>query len=273
VLDSKALFVAGLVFVSACAGNDGSAVVGNSRCALVGAAALSVSDQIGTAMPDKTLSLTFDDGPAEGTADLSSYLQGKGVAATFFINGVYVTGREAVVKQQAADGHLLGNHTHTHRALTELAGGEILDEVEKTDLLLSPMVPKGKLFFRAPFGAWSAAVQGTLSKTAMSKYIGPVGWDIGAALTETTAADWACWDETTGGRTVEECGDLYLREIREKRHGIVLMHDGPPESNSKTLELVQYVLPILQSEGYKFVRLDKVALQDGKAASTDGCGH
>ena len=49
----------------------------------------------GTSMPDKTLCLTFDDGPGETngeskgprTLELAQYLHAEGIAATFFVLG------------------------------------------------------------------------------------------------------------------------------------------------------------------------------------------
>jgi hypothetical protein len=54
--------------------------------------------------------------------------------------------------------------------------------------------------------------------------------------------------------TSEQCGDGYLREIRRKKGGVVLMHD----IRERSLWMVSYVLPTLVAEGYKFVTLDEV---------------
>src|SRR4051794_22867085 len=63
----------------------------------------------GDRMVDHTLVFTFDDGPAEVTSELSTYLKSEGIAATFFVNGANFPGLEASAQQVAADGHLLGN--------------------------------------------------------------------------------------------------------------------------------------------------------------------
>lgn len=230
--------------------------------------AVTAGEQYGSGLPDKTLALTFDDGPAERTEELSHYLASEGIAATFFINGQYVEGREATIEAQIADGHLLGNHTHTHPFLTQLSSADVVSELEKTDAILGRYVPAEKRFFRPPFGDWNAAVHQSLSASAMNKYTGPVGWDIGDRLTQTTAADWDCWDAPNGTRTVEQCGDLYLREIREKGRGIVLLHDGPPlGENGKTVDMIKLLVPKLKAEGYKFVRVDEVPLETRQIGS------
>lgn len=223
----------------------------------------------GEALADKTLALTFDDGPAEITSELSAYLRSEGIAATFFVNGANVEGFEDVLPQVAADGHLIGNHTQTHAALTTLSAAEVIAEVEQTDAVIAPFVPGGKLYFRPPFGDWNESVQKAVAGSAMNKYAGPVGWDIGDRLSADSAADWDCWDAENGTRTVPECGALYSKEIRAKRKGIVLLHDGPPGGDgAKTLAMIKALVPSLKSEGYRFVRVDSVPL--GKSATSSG---
>jgi peptidoglycan-N-acetylglucosamine deacetylase len=230
-------------------------------------ALLAKEGQYGFALPEKTLSLTFDDGPAERTRELSEYLKEQGVFVTFFINGSWVTGdfepQAAILDQLAADGHLVANHTTSHKALSNLTPEEIVAEVEQTDDVIEQHTPPGKRYFRPPYGDWNDKTASVLAASPMKKYFGPVHWDIGDKLSDKGAADWDCWDdEGNGKKTVEECGDLYLKEIRAKRRGIVLMHDGPPFSpNPMSVDLVKYVLPILKAEGFKFVRLDAVPLR------------
>jgi peptidoglycan-N-acetylglucosamine deacetylase len=231
--------------------------------------AINTNEQTGARMADKTLALTFDDGPAEITGELSAYLKSEGIAATFFVNGANAEGQGAVMQQAIADGHLIGNHTQTHAALIDLPASDVVSEVELTDQLLSPLVPNGALYFRPPFGAWNKNVSDALTKSAMTKYKGPVFWDVGDQLTATSGADWDCWADDAedgaknGTRTVEQCGDLYLTEIRAKKHGIVLLHDGPPGAHGdKTLEMMRYVIPLLKAQQYKFARIDEVELAE-----------
>jgi peptidoglycan-N-acetylglucosamine deacetylase len=229
--------------------------------------ALSGEEQFGWQLPEKTLALTFDSGPAERTKELSTFLKDQGVLATFFINGQWVTGDFAFqadsLDHLANDGHLLANYTMTGRALSSLEPEEALAEIAETDALIAKFVPSEKLFFRSPYGDWNAKLAKSLAASPMEKYKGPVHWDIGDQLSATTAADWDCWDdEGNGKKTVSECGDLYLKEIHAKKRGIVLLHDGPPGSrNSVAVDLMRFMIPLLKLEGYKFVRLDEVPLK------------
>ena len=66
-----------------------------------------------------------------------------------------------------------------------------------------------------------------------------------------SAADWDCWHHHWDADT---CAKGYMREIRRKDGGVVLMHCIHHQSP----ELVADVVPALIEEGYKFVRLDQV---------------
>ncbi len=205
----------------------------------------------GLSLPDKTLALTFDDGPAGRTQELADYLQAQGISAAFFINGVNVPGREALLARLTSQGHLLANHTQTHRNLTTLTAAEVFQEVAQTDALLQPHVPEATFLLRAPYGAWNDAVADGLNATSMARYVGGIFWDAGGALSDTYAADWACWGN---GLSIPDCANRYLAEIEARRRGIVLMHDV----HGQTVDMVKLLVPALKARGYSFARVDAV---------------
>jgi peptidoglycan/xylan/chitin deacetylase (PgdA/CDA1 family) len=65
------------------------------------------------------------------------------------------------------------------------------------------------------------------------------------------AADWDCWRI---GWKPQTCAKGYLRELRRKDGGVVLMHSIHVNSEA----LVRAVVPALIEEGYGFVRLDQM---------------
>lgn len=212
-----------------------------------------------------TIALTFDSGPSPETDELEQFLAQKHIAATFFITGQNVAGNESVLKQTATDGHLLANRGNTDDDLTNAAAADLVKSVTDTDTLIAAAttIPTGKFFFRPPYGGWSAADGTALQASAMSKYTGPVAWDIGDDLDANTSSDSDCFAPDTGTpKTPQECGDLYLAQIRSKKSGVVLMHDGPPDTATpgQTSQMIQYMIPILQTEGYKFARMDELTL-------------
>src|SRR5581483_7517757 len=62
----------------------------------------------------RTIALTFDDGPSEGTLPLLDYLHKERIWATFFQCGMNVRRLPHIAGQVAAAGHELGNHTYSH---------------------------------------------------------------------------------------------------------------------------------------------------------------
>lgn len=203
---------------------------------------------MGNELPDKTISLTFDDGPGPRTAELAEFLGAEGISATFFINGKNVSGRQATLDKIVGRGHLLANHTQNHLQLTKLSAAKVVSEVSETDAFIARVQPNKPSVIRAPFGAWNANTARAINATTMKKYVGSVFWDAGGALTSTAAADWDCWGK---GVSIDRCGALYLQEIRAKKRGIVLMHDV----HGKTVDMMKKILPTLKAEGFKFAPL------------------
>lgn len=203
----------------------------------------------GLDLGDKQISLTFDDGPGSRTLELGTYLHSKGIEATFFVLGSAAEHNRTVLEALSAQGHIIANHTYSHPAMTSTS--DPASEVRRTDTIISPYVRNGVYLFRAPYGDWSLHVSDVLNASGLERYVGSVFWDIGGQMASGYSADWACW---SGGYSVQSCADGYMREIRARRRGIVLMHDV----HSKTVDMVKNLVPRLESEGYSFVRLDEV---------------
>jgi peptidoglycan/xylan/chitin deacetylase (PgdA/CDA1 family) len=244
-------------------------VVGDRSCA--GAQAMTATNLYGTSLGPKTISLTFDDGPGERTAELSAYLAAQGIKASFFVNGKMLTGGTAILGQLVADGHVVANHTQTHTSLTGRATGgqpltapQIVAEVTQTDTLIAPFVPGDRFMFRAPYGDFDAQSAAALDASPMKKYVGPINWDIGDHMGPGQAADWDCWIPGADNAvlTPQQCGDRYVAEIDAVGRGVVLMHDPyfvvDDPAHPGTVDMVKYVVPILKAKGYTFVRIDEV---------------
>lgn len=203
----------------------------------------------GRDLPDKTVTLTFDDGPGGRTLELGSYLAEQGIPATFFVLGSAAARSPSALRTLAAQGHLIGNHSWSHKAFTQIQTQ--VSEVSQTDDVIREHVANRVFVFRAPYGDWAPYVAGILNATSLKKYVGGVFWDIGGQLTTRYGADWACWSQ---GLSADTCGQRYLNEIEDRRRGIVLAHD----IHSKTVDMVKWLVPRLKERGFRFVRLDAV---------------
>ena len=239
-----------------------------------GAAALTSSFFKGSSLPPKTIALTFDDGPGDRTAELSLYLKEQGIEAGFFVNGMRIDANAGPILQGLIDdGHIVANHTETHISLTGVTDGKgrpaaqtVVSELEMTDAKILAYVPTGRFLFRPPFGDFDADTLAALAPTPMNKYVGPISWDVGDRMDAANgrAADWDCWQDGTDATrlTVEQCGDLYITEIKRANRGIVLLHDpyfnDLDPNKGGTVDMIKYIVPKLKAEGFTFMRVDEV---------------
>ena len=72
------------------------------------------------------IAMTFDDGPhPQNTPRLLDMLRARNIKATFFVIGRSVDLYPQVVRRTVAEGHEIGNHSHTHRLLSKLSDSEV----------------------------------------------------------------------------------------------------------------------------------------------------
>jgi peptidoglycan/xylan/chitin deacetylase (PgdA/CDA1 family) len=78
------------------------------------------------------VAMTFDDGPhPQNTPRLLDILRARNVKATFYVIGRSVDLYPQVVRRTVAEGHEIGNHSHTHRLLSKLSDSELRMEMAR----------------------------------------------------------------------------------------------------------------------------------------------
>ena len=180
----------------------------------------------------KYIALTFDDGPrADTTAVLLEGLDQRGVKATFFLIGEQIQGNEWLVRWMAESGHQIGNHTYTHVKLQGSNKDTILQEINKTEVLLTNILGEKDYWLRPPYGLIDDKEK-ALVKTPM------VYWSV-------DPEDWKLLD--TEKVTAYVTGHV-------KDGDIVLLHDFYPTSVQAALQIVDK----LQAQGYKFVTVEEL---------------
>lgn len=101
-------------------------------------------------MPDtgeKTLYLTFDDGPAPNVTDqVLDILQEYGAKATFFCIGQHALNHPTIIDRILAEGHELGNHTFDHLNGWRTPKPKYLSDVAQCDNVFKSTL------FRPPYG-------------------------------------------------------------------------------------------------------------------------
>ena len=190
----------------------------------------------------KTVALTFDDGPGKSTAALLGVLARYRVPATFFNIGVNMAARPQLVRDEARDRYVLGDHTWDHPDMARLsAAGQAaeLDRVRAEQWSLTRTVP---CVFRPPYGDYDA----TTLRLAQQRRMGVWLWSV-------DTQDWMA-DGSGSSYWVQRIIRLAETEGGALRHPVVLMHNQPT-GNPATVAALPAIIRFFRSHGYKFVGL------------------
>ncbi|MCV9900747.1 LysM peptidoglycan-binding domain-containing protein [Exiguobacterium sp. N5] len=187
----------------------------------------------------KVVALTFDDG-ADGanTNKILDILAKNNVKATFFLTGSGANNHPQYIKNIAAKGHQLGNHSYTHPDFTKLTATQMKSELDRTEALIKSLTGKTtKPIFRAPFGAVNSTV---LSGVGASGYGYTIQWNI-------DTVDWK-------GLTASQINTKVQTNI--KPGSIVLMHTGAGAPGTPLA--LPTMISQLKAKGYKFVTISQL---------------
>lgn len=183
----------------------------------------------------KTIALTFDDGPSEGTLRLLDLLDKENVYATFFMCGLNVQRHPAIAGRVAAAGHQIGNHTYSHPKLLLKPRKFIEAEFLQAQRIITFETGMMPMILRPPYGLrWAGmrAVQHRLSLLG-------VLWTV-------IGNDWALPAAKIAARVLRYASP----------GGIICLHDGrsvdPSPDITETLEAVRLLIPVLKDQGYRF---------------------
>ena len=213
------------------------------------------------------VALTFDGGSDAGESGLIlDALEQRGVTATFFLTGDYISRNPALVRRIAAAGHEVGNHTwshphlttwdrtHRHDTLPGLDRMFIQDELNRTARAYEEAT--GRLMsalWRAPFGEVNDDLLGWAAATGWSH----VGWTRGDAGGRHTL-DSLDWVEERSSRNYLTSEQITNR-IRSfgaggagLNGGIVLMHLSTRRDDPEVTRLGSLV-DGLRSDGSQLV--------------------
>lgn len=185
---------------------------------------------------DKTVFLTFDDGPhAEATQFVLQQLHQYHAKATFFCIGKNVAQHPEIFEQIKAAGHAVGNHTMNHANGWKTSDEDYLKEIAAADILI------GSKLFRPPYGRIKKSqlrkIQGSRLKGA-----GILNLANELPIANCQLLSVVMWSILSGdfdeGIDGEQC---YQNVIRHVRPGsIIVFHDS-----LKALPRLQYALPRL----------------------------
>lgn len=103
-----------------------------------------------------TITLTFDQGYENGyTSVILDTLKEKNVKATFFVLQDYAERNPELVQRMIDEGHIVGNHSVTHRSMPELTEEECENEIKGLHEYIKEKFNYEMTMFRPPMGEFS----------------------------------------------------------------------------------------------------------------------
>lgn len=181
---------------------------------------------------EKTLYLTFDDGPHEtATPFVLDQLKQYGARATFFCIGKNVAAYPEIYQRILAKGHAVGNHTQNHANGWKVTDQAYVKEVQEAAELI------GSNLFRPPYGRLKRSQHKKL--LVQNPRLQTIMWDVLSGDFDTDLTPEACLGYV-----------LY----HSKPGSIVVFHDS-----TKAWSRMQYALPRVLAHfskaGYRFAAL------------------
>ncbi|GAA4677790.1 glycosyltransferase [Streptomyces chumphonensis] len=194
-------------------------------------------------VPDRTIVLTFDDGPdPTWTPKVLDELARYDARGVFFITGAMAARHPELVRRMVDEGHEIGLHTFNHPDLGLQTRDRIDWELAQNQLSLAGAAGIRTSLFRPPYSSHSHALDN--NGWEVTRYIGGRGYI--TALNDTDSKDWA----RPGVDAIIE--NAMPKE--EDAGAIVLLHDAGGD-RSQTVAALGRMLPELRDRGYRFTNL------------------
>lgn len=189
---------------------------------------------------DKVIAFTFDDGPDPiNTPLVLDALKRHNAKATFFILGIRAERYPLLVKQMAAEGHELGNHSYSHPDFNNKSNEFMLEEIRITSDIIYKLTGQVPPLFRPPGGFLSYNMVELVKDEGL------------------TIAYWTYQQDSKDWRGIKAKQIANHIESRIKPGQIIILHDGAP-NGAETAKALDLLIPELKKEGYKFVTVSEL---------------
>ncbi|MFG2924476.1 bifunctional polysaccharide deacetylase/glycosyltransferase family 2 protein [Streptomyces sp. NPDC048305] len=210
-------------------------------------------------VPDKTIVLTFDDGPdPEWSGKVLDILDENDVPGTFFLVGSMISRYPGTVRRMVDEGNEVGIHTFTHVDLSYQSEARVKREIAQSQLALAGAAGITTTLFRAPYS----------SKTeAIDDYSWPVYERLGAmgytsVFIDTDSEDW------------QQPGVSKIVEWATPKDGegaSVLFHDAGGD-RSETLAALPRYIKKMKAKGYTFTTVSGAQRQGASTTVGEEAG-
>lgn len=201
--------------------------------------AVYVDSRYGDNAQEKVLYLTFDAGYENGNVErILNVLREENTPAAFFVLKNIVIKHPHLIKRMANEGHLVCNHTMTHRDTTTLSDEEFKGELNGlAALCMEKAGIKMAGFYRPPEGRYNERTLRLASELGYKT----VFWSFA----------YADWDNEK-----QPAADAAMKKILDNVHNgaILLLH---PNSETNATILPE-IIRTLRAQGYRFASLSEL---------------
>ena len=193
---------------------------------------------------DKVIYLTFDCGYENGNVEkILDILKKHNAKSAFFILGNLVRRNTDLVKRMCSDGHLVCNHTASHKNMTRVSGfDEFRDELKSLEeLMLEYCGERPAPYYRPPEGSFN---EDNL------KWASELGY---------STVFWSCaYDDWDNNRQMPSQKAMDKLMSRLHNGEVLLLHP----TSSTNAEILDGFLTSLEKMGYRFGTLDELVCKD-----------
>ena len=193
---------------------------------------------ISLATSERTVALTFDDGPDPLiTPRILDLLERYGAHATFFVLGRHARENPGLLVATLSRGNEIANHTYDHATADQITPQRLAAEIRKTSSAIEAAHARESPFFRPPKGLFDERSAETVRRLGYRT----VGWTF------------------TLERFVREhgvSGGVNALLARLRPGGIVLAHDG--RGDKVVIEALPLLLRRLEAAGYRVVTVGQL---------------
>lgn len=192
---------------------------------------------------DKTVFLTFDDGPSEQTAEILEILAQEDVKATFFVVGGEDPSSMQWLKDIADQGHTIGMHSCSQDYKVIYSSVEaFLEDMYQVFTQIREATGEAPTVFRFPGGsinAYNYGIYQELMAEMLRRGFIPCDWNLSGG------------DETAV--SAQDILDSVLLDVDRINRGFILLHDGADKET--TVEALGPMIQQLKEKGFAFERL------------------
>jgi hypothetical protein len=164
------------------------------------------------------------------------------VPATFFNIGQNMAASPSLVRTEAQDGYMVGNHTWDHPDMTTLSASAQGAEMDRASAELHSITGTWPCAFRPPYGSYNSTTESLAQQRRMKFWT----WSVDTEDWKAAGSSSSYWVNRIVSLAESEGGAL--------QHPVVLMHNAPSGDPATALALPT-IIKYFRDRGYTFVDL------------------